>query len=260
MIGKSAERIFYALVAAGMTEAGAAGMIGNGDEESGCEACRVQGDFDPYRTASKRYARQVDEGIITLYQFTKDQKGWGIWQITYPTRKANEWEYAHKHGLSIADERMQIDFAIWELKNEYNGLWRYLCTTNDVYGATNRVAREFERPAGIDIPSTAIKIVDRRYIPAQKAYNAFHGKSPQPEKPAEPEMEKYWPPRTLTVAMEGPDVLVWQGLLIAYGLITDATGSFSQNDRVQTIELQKRLGVTPDGMPGPITWKAAVKI
>lgn len=250
MIGKSAERIFYALVAAGMTEAGAAGMVGNGDAESGCEACRVQGDFSPYRTASKRYARQVDEGSISCEQFIYDQKGWGIWQVTYFTRKGNEWKFAQDRGLSIADEQMQIDFAVWELKNEYNNLWRFLCTTNDVYRATDRVCREFERPA--------VNNVDARYELAMKAYNAFHGKAP--EQPAEPEMEKYWPPRTLTVAMEGPDVLVWQGLLIAYGLITDATGIFSQNDRIQTIELQQRLEVTPDGMPGPITWKAAVKI
>lgn len=49
----SAQTIFEQLRRAGMTSTGALASMGNWQEESGLEACRLQGDFQPDRMAGK---------------------------------------------------------------------------------------------------------------------------------------------------------------------------------------------------------------
>ena len=59
----------------GVTQAGALGILGNFDCESNCEPNRLQGDFSPYRSTSKKYVYDVTSGRIDRDRFSNDQKG-----------------------------------------------------------------------------------------------------------------------------------------------------------------------------------------
>ena len=50
---------------------------------------------------------------------------------------------------------MQLDFIVRELKGDFPGLYAFLCDTDDIYAAADRICREFERPA--------VNNVERRY-------------------------------------------------------------------------------------------------
>ena len=50
---------------------------------------------------------------------------------------------------------MQTAFAVDELWTEYKALWEYLCKTDDLYTAAERICKEYERPA--------VNNVDARY-------------------------------------------------------------------------------------------------
>ena len=122
-------------------------MMGNWQCESGLEAGRLQGDFSPYRTLSKDYVRRIEDFSLSRDSFAHDAKGFGLAQWTYWSRKEALWDAWHKSGLSIASAELQCKFALYELQNDYSGLFSYLCKTNDLYEATARICREFERPA-----------------------------------------------------------------------------------------------------------------
>ena len=72
------QTIYNLLRQAGMTEAGALGVLGNWECESNCEPNRVQGDFSPNRTLSKEYVAKIMNGTISRDQFAHDQKGYSF--------------------------------------------------------------------------------------------------------------------------------------------------------------------------------------
>ena len=55
---------------------------------------------------------------------------------------------------------MQTAFSVDELKTEYKALWKYLCETDELYTAAERICKEYERPA--------VNNVDARYKAAQE--------------------------------------------------------------------------------------------
>ncbi len=169
----NASVIFQRMRAAGMTVAGALGMIGNLDAESGCYPCRVQGDYKVGFQASKDYAERVDSGAISPSAFASDQKGWGLAQWTLGVRKSKLYTFCKQAGKSIADLEAQVGFIIYELKNEgeYSALWSFLCSTDDIYAAADKVCRTYERPA--------VNNVEARYTAAIKYQSEFSGLSPE---------------------------------------------------------------------------------
>ena len=143
----SKQEIYNQLRQGGLSQAGALAMMGNWQCESGLEPNRLQGDFSPYRTVSKDYVRRIENFTLQRDQFAHDAKGFGLAQWTYYSRKQALWDAWHKSGLSIASAELQVKFALYELQSDYSGLLGYLRTTNDLFEATARICREFERPA-----------------------------------------------------------------------------------------------------------------
>ncbi len=72
--------IYNQLRASGVSRAGALGLLGNWQAESGLEPNRLQNDFSPQRTLSKAYTADVTSGKIPRTQFARDQKGDGLAQ------------------------------------------------------------------------------------------------------------------------------------------------------------------------------------
>ena len=92
----------------GMTEAGALGTVGNFDCESNCEPFRKQGDFSPYRTISKAYVADVTNNRISRDAFARDGYGFGIYQLTYWTRKAGYWDFWKTNQSDLHESQFVI--------------------------------------------------------------------------------------------------------------------------------------------------------
>jgi hypothetical protein len=140
--------IYKQLRDAGVSEAGALGLMGNWMAESGLEPGRLQGDFTQGRTYSRAYTDDVASGRIGRSQFGRDQKGYGLAQWTYYTRKEDLYDFWNSSGKALDDVSMQVSFALQELSEngEYAGLWNVLKTTDDIWTAADKVCRLYERP------------------------------------------------------------------------------------------------------------------
>ena len=210
----SAETIYNKLCAAGMTHEGACGMLGNMDGESSMKANNLQNSYEgKLGFVDELYTAAVDNG--SYKNFANDKAGYGLCQWTYGPRKKNLLEFANSRGASIGDENMQVDFALYELRTEYYDLWTFLCSTSNMYEATARICREFERPA--------VNNIAERYDYAQKWDRMLSGKTDEQPTASKPKAESA---TTSGGAWFPPDqsILVLQAVLVANGYNTDITG------------------------------------
>ena len=149
------QTIYNLLRGYGLSEAGALGMLGNWECESGCEPYRVQGDYQASRAISKAYVNAIETGVSDRERFATDQKGFGLAQWTYPQRKRNLWDLWKASIHHIDDVDFQVWFAYTELLKEYSELLQFLKTSEAIWDCTDRICREYERPA--------VNNVDARY-------------------------------------------------------------------------------------------------
>lgn len=139
--------IYDALVSGGLSPVGACAVMGNMDAESNLISYRLQGDMQSGFQQSKQYTENVDSGAIGSEQFAKDQKGYGLCQWTYHSRKRELLAFAKEKGVSVGDEAMQCAFCIIELKRDYSDLYKALCGYGDMRDLVTRFCTKFERPA-----------------------------------------------------------------------------------------------------------------
>lgn len=151
----SVKTIYADLRRAGMTHEGACAMLGNMQCESGLKANIAQRGMTSL--TDEQYTKLFD---VNPERCISDGVGYGLCQWTYPQRKKNLRQFARNWGVSVGAEDMQTAFAIEELKTEYAALWKYLCETDELYTAAERICKEYERPA--------VNNVDARYKAAQK--------------------------------------------------------------------------------------------
>ena len=246
-----AKQIWGILRKEGMSEVGAAALIGNMQAESALNPINVEDRMhSKLGWTDEQYTKAVDNGTYT--KFASDAYGYGLYQLTYGPRKRNYLAFAKARGTSIGDTATQVYFCIKELKEEYSSLWKYLCGTPDLYTATSRICKEFERPAVNNIDGS-----NGRYAFAQKWYALLKGSAAQVVEEAKNE---FWPPRVIALGMSGPDVLVWQALMNARGYECPKTGVFDVATKEVTIDFQKTNSLDTDGIPGPKTWAFGLRI
>ena len=92
----------------------------------------------------------------------------------------------YQAGLDLARAKSAgIEFAIWELSNQWPKLWELLTTSHDLYECTRQVCLDYERPA--------INNVDARYQFALNFFGQLAGGSdpdPQPAPAPQPSPER----------------------------------------------------------------------
>ena len=261
--------IYKLLRNAGITEAGALGILGNWQAESGCEPCRLQNDFSSYRTASKDYTARVMSGAISRDQFARDQKGYGLAQWTYfnfqtgQGRKLDLYDFWKKSGKALDDVTMQVAFALHELttQGQYATLLAMLKTTNDIFTAADQFCRIFEQPyycnvdarfryakeiaAEIDLSGTAV---------VDESATTQINNSKTEEITQKPKIET-WPPRTIDEHCTGwPEVWLLQSMLkcCGYNVLIDGIWGTSLTDKVK--QFQTESGLYADGVVGKNTY------
>ena len=174
----SKQTIWTYLRGKGLPENAVAGIMGNMEAESNCEAMRVQGDFTAGRTVSRSYAQSVNFGTLSPDRFCSDSKGWGLCQWTYWTRKQELYYFCQERGKGIEDEETQLDFMLREMERDFPVFWNLLQTA-DIATVASRMCTDFEKPA--------VKNTAARTEYAKQIYEQFHGQ----EFPKETE-DKEW--------------------------------------------------------------------
>ena len=170
----TAQKIWGKLISAGLTPAGAAGLMGNLDAESGLNPTNLQNAYEAkLGFTDEGYTVAVDNGCYT--NFINDGAGYGLAQWTHPDRKAMLLAFAKAGACSIGDLDIQLDYLLWELKNKFRAVWGKLCTTASIQEASDCVLLQFERPASINDPDRLQATKDRRAKLAQEYYDKFTG-------------------------------------------------------------------------------------
>ena len=130
----------------GLSDAGAAGLMGNLYAESGLKPTNLQNTYEKkLGMTDEAYTKAVDNG--SYGNFVRDSAGYGLAQWTFWSRKQNLHNFARDKGKSIGDLNMQLDFLFVELESGYKSLLQLLKTTESVQEASNGVLLQFERPA-----------------------------------------------------------------------------------------------------------------
>lgn len=157
-INNFAKKAYKAYTDFGLTPAGACGLMGNQYPESaGFLANRLE--FlcvKRYKEKGKTYTdatytQAVDNGKISRAEFLSpmgNRYGYGLAQWTTSKRKAGLYDRAKKQGVSIADEDLQIEYVLWELKNRFPKVLQKLKTTKSVQEASDYVLQYYEQPNG----------------------------------------------------------------------------------------------------------------
>lgn len=162
--------IFDFLKKQGLSNAGAAGVMGNMFAESGLRSNNLQNSFEKKLGHTDiSYTKAVDNG--TYKNFSKDSAGYGLCQWTYPTRKAALLAFAKAEKASVGDAEMQLRFFVKELKESFSDVLSTLKTAATVREASDAMLLKFERPA-----DQSEKVRKLRASYGQSYYQKFAGK------------------------------------------------------------------------------------
>lgn len=247
--------IYEALRAGGLSPAGACAMLGNMFCESALISNNVQnncpmGDSD--------YTYNVDNGLMTRWQFMSDSYGYGLCQWTYSGRKDHLYMFAREKGVSIGDEQMQCQFCLEELQRDYAELYQYLCQTEDLPKATERICAEYERPA---VNNFADRINAAQRFFNQQVRECCSNDSCQIDLQTEPPAELCEiSARVLRQSDLGRDVFLLQCGLNDMGISCGVPdGDFGLNTVEAVRELQRKIDQEPTGIADQNVWMAILK-
>lgn len=246
----STKSIYTQLIAAGLSKAGACGLMGNMNAESAMRANNAQDGLT--KLSDAEYTTGVDNGTYT--NFVRDAVGYGLCQWTYWTRKQALYNFAKQKGVSIGDEAMQVEFAVQELKNNYPGLWSFLCTTDSVQDAASRVCTEFERPAVNNITvraSAGLRFFEELCDDPKAEPSAPSTPTSDTNEVVDVEV------RVLTRGTKGNQVKALQAILTGYGYDlgrTGVDGDFGPITESCVRKYQSRNGLETNGKVCPDTW------
>jgi hypothetical protein len=154
----------------GLSDAGAAGVMGNLYAESGLVPTNLQNTYEKKLSMTdSEYTSLVDSG---KYQnFIHDSAGYGLAQWTYWSRKEGLYKLAKARGKSIGDVEVQLEYLIQEFVSY--GLLNTFKTVSDVREASNVMLLKFEKPASKDTKATQ----DKRAAYSQNYYDRFATKA-----------------------------------------------------------------------------------
>ena len=242
----SKETIYSYLRQGGLSHNGACAVMGNMYCESLLKSDNVE---DRCSRSDAEYTNLVNTGVISCYEFARDSFGYGLCQWTYWSRKEELWKRTVNQNISVADEMVQCEFCIAELKRDYKFLYAFLCEDCDLYSATSRVCKEYERPA--------VNNVETRYAKA-KEYAESISPSPSPE-PAPPTPSGESAEITVRVLRKGDlgrDAFLLQTGLQDMGIdcgIPD--GDFGPRTEMAVNELKETIGLPMDGVADGDVWQ-----
>ena len=141
-----AKAIWDRLYAAIQNPYGVAGVMGNMHAESSLRSNNLQNTYEKsLGMTDEQYTAAVDNG--SYGNFVHDSAGYGLVQWTFWSLKEGLLNYARSQGTSISDWKMQVDYFLKEMKEDYTAIWKVLTTAKTIREASDAVLLKFERPA-----------------------------------------------------------------------------------------------------------------
>ena len=120
--------VYNRCINAGFTKEGACALLAQIQAESGFKANNVE---DRSGWSDEEYTAAVDNGTYT--RFAEDGFGYGIYQLTYESRKRKYLQYVQSIGVSIADIEAQMNFLLFEMANSFLDVFEVVTTSHDLY-------------------------------------------------------------------------------------------------------------------------------
>ena len=242
----SKETIYKYLRQGGLSHNGACAMMGNMYCESLLKSDNVE---DRCYMSDTQYTDAVNSGVIDRNQFEHDAYGYGLCQWTYYTRKDELWKRTVGKGISVADEKAQCELCVYELKTDYPDLYFFLHGDCDLYTATSRICKEYERPYYNNI--------DPRYNKAKEYSDQLHDDSPlPPTPPAQSDDSCEITVRVLRRGDLGRDVFLLQTGLQDMGIDCGVPdGDFGAHTEEAVNELKETVGLPMDGIADADVWQ-----
>lgn len=174
-----AKAIWDRLYAAIQNPYGVAGVMGNMNAESSLRSDNLQNTYEKSLGMNDaQYTAAVDNGSYT--NFVHDSAGYGLVQWTYWSLKEGLLNFAKSQGVSISDWKMQVDYFLKEMKEEYTAIWKVLTTAKTVREASDAVLLKFERPAD---QSEAVQVKRAGY--GQEFLAKYAGSAAEPKEKQE---------------------------------------------------------------------------
>ena len=165
----SVERQVYdMLVEAGISHAGACGILANAQAESELCSNNMENYYNKkFGVTDEEYTQLADFEQIN---FVNDAVGYGLWQFTYYAFKQALWDTAKTKGTSVSDVETQTETLIKILKTpEFSKLFRFLKETNSPENAAKEFMLVFERPA-----NQSESAISTRAVFATEFYKIFN--------------------------------------------------------------------------------------
>ena len=268
---------------AGLTLAGAAGVIANVEAESAFKETNLQDTYERSLGMSDRsYTDAVDCG--SYQDFTRDAAGYGLAQWTAAERKAKMLVFFKQRGVSIGDFRTQVDYLLHEMRG-YTRAWETCTSSNEAYECGYAVCRYYEIPAdteaqarqrGYRATNWYTFLANAMNTGAESSISengssgdqgaAESGKSGS-ESGNTQELDedglpipKTWPPRTIDTNCTGwPEVKLLQALLLCHGYNVLIDGIYGEALRRKVALFQDAYDLGNDGIVGPKTWAALME-
>ena len=132
------------LIKQGLTNAGAAGLMGNLKADSSVRSILYEESFKKkLGWSNQEYVDKVNNCEYSENDFVHDKIGFGLAQQIYPTRKRALY---NKFKGKIEILKCQLEYFVDELKNNYSEVNELLRSSNDVKECTIKVLTDFENP------------------------------------------------------------------------------------------------------------------
>lgn len=257
---------------AGMTAAGAAGVLANVEAESAFTSINVQDSFNrALGISDEEFVRRVDAGDTAL--FMTPDLGFGLAQWTAQDRKEKYLSHFRKLGVSIGDFRTQVDYLILDMRTFWSKKpWNTCISSNDPYQCGYSMCKYYEICSDLENASDSRgkRARDHWYGFVRAAVTSgLTVEAPATETAAsaapEPELdedgipiEKTWPPRTIQKGRCSgwPEVWLLQAALHCRGYNVVKNGDFGEKLEEKVVKFQREHGLDDDGIVGPMTWAA----
>lgn len=255
---------------AGMTLAGAAGVLANVQAESAFIAINVQDSFNrSLGISDEEFVRRVDAGDTDL--FMTPDLGFGLVQWTAQDRKASFLSHFRKLGVSIGNFRAQVDYMILDMRTFWDKTaWNTCTISNDPFQCGYDMCKHYEICSDLENASNYRGgIAQQWYSFLAKNAGAEYSIPVEETAPASVELDedgmpipKTWPPRTLHKdrCSGWKEIKLLQILLDLHGYNVLTDGMFSDALEEKVIKFQQTAFPNDrsewDGIAGPKTWGA----
>ena len=268
-INRNALYIAQECMKAGMTMAGAAGVLKNVEAEGVWDSGNLEDSFNiKHGISDAQYVREVDAGQRDFI----DGMGFGLIQWTFWSRKRDLLAFARARGVSVSDFRMQVAFLIQEMRKDFPAVWNLCCSSDDAAKCCHDICRYYENPYNAEAEANSraadvgkwysfIRAALSSGLTAETPKEQTDEQAGKQEEAAMVDDEgipipKTWPPRTVDSHCSGwPETWMLQAMLKCrgYNTVPDGVWGSVLTDKVRLF--QQENGLTADGIVGPKTWQ-----